>query len=54
MNVNTDPLAEEYLRRLEAAAVVLRNVLDRLGPPDEIVDAAADPEPSDRSPPCPS
>lgn len=84
MNVNTDPLAEDYLRRLEAAAVVLpadrraelvaeirehiaealrqapaggeaavRTVLDRLGPPDEIVDAATDPESPDQFAPVP-
>jgi Domain of unknown function (DUF4190) len=77
MNVHTDPLVDDYLRRLEAATSVLpahrrddlvseirdhlqealrqapaddeaavRNVLDRLGPPEEIAAAAADPAPS--------
>jgi uncharacterized membrane protein len=76
MNVHTDPLVDDYLRRLDAAASVLpthrrdelvaeicghlnealrqiaagdetavRNVLERLGPPEEIVAAAADPLP---------
>lgn len=75
MNVHTDPLVEDYLRRLDAAASALpahqrnelvseirdhlrealrqtpagdeaavRNVLERLGPPEEIA-AAADPPP---------
>jgi hypothetical protein len=73
MNVHTDPLVDDYLRRLDAAASALpahrreelvseirdhlqealrqapasdeaavRNLLERLGPPDEIVSAAAD------------
>ena len=76
MNVHTDPLVDDYLRRLGAAASALpahrrdeliseirghlqealrqapandeaavRNVLERLGPPEEIVDAATDPAP---------
>lgn len=79
MNVNTDPLVDDYLRRLGAAASTLpahrrdeliseirghlqealrqapasdeatvRNVLERLGTPEEIVDAAADSAPSDQ------
>ena len=74
MNVNADPLVEDYLRHLEAVAAVLpeyrraellaeirehldealrqvpagdeaavRSVLERLGSPEEIVAAAADP-----------
>lgn len=77
MNVNTDPLVEDYLRHLEAVASVLpayrreellaeirehlaealrqvpagdeaavRSVLERLGSPEEIVTAAADPMPA--------
>jgi hypothetical protein len=77
MNVNTDPLVEDYLRHLEAVASALpayrreellteirehlaealrpvppgdeaavRSVLDRLGSPEEIVAAAADPLPA--------
>src|SRR5258707_3088044 len=76
MNVHTDPLVDDYLRRLDAAASALpaprreelvseirdhlqealrqipvggeaavRNVLDRLGPPEEIAAAAARPAP---------
>jgi hypothetical protein len=76
MNVHTDPLVDDYLRRLDAAASALpahqrdelvsqirdhlqealrqtppgdaaavRNVLERLGPPEEIAAAAADPPP---------
>jgi Domain of unknown function (DUF4190) len=76
MNVHTDPLVDDYLRRLDAAASALpahrreelvseirdhlqealrqapasdeaavRNLLERLGPPDEIVSAAADQAP---------
>ena len=76
MNVHTDPLADDYLRRLEAAASALpvhqreelvsqirdhlqealrqtpagdkaavRNVLERLGAPEEIAAAATDPPP---------
>jgi hypothetical protein len=76
MNVHTDPLADDYLRRLDAAASALpadrrhelvgeirghldealrqappgdeaavRNALERLGPPEEIAAAAADPAP---------
>ena len=76
MNVHTDPLVDDYLRRLDAAASALpahqreeliseirdhlqealrqapasdeaavRNVLERLGPPEEIAAAAADPAP---------
>jgi hypothetical protein len=76
MNVTTDPLADDYLRRLDAAASALpadrreelvseirdplqealrqtpagdtaavRNVLERLGTPEEIAAAAADPPP---------
>jgi uncharacterized membrane protein len=74
MNVHTDPLVDDYLRRLEAAASALpayrrdelvseirdhiqealrqspagdktavRDALERLGPPQEIVAAAAEP-----------
>jgi hypothetical protein len=77
MNVHTDPLVDDYLHRLDAAASALpahrreelvseirehirealrqatagdkaavRNVLDRLGPPEEIAAAAADPPPT--------
>jgi Domain of unknown function (DUF4190) len=77
MNVNADPLVEDYLRHLEAVAAGLpgyrreellaeirahldealrqvpagdeaavRSVLDRLGSPEEIVAAAADPMPA--------
>jgi hypothetical protein len=77
MNVNTDPLVEDYLRHLEAVASVLpayrreellaeirehlaealrqvpagdeaavRSVLERLGSPEEIVTAAAEPMPA--------
>ena len=76
MNVTTDPLADDYLRRLDAAASALpadrreelvseirdhlqealrqtpagdkaavRNVLERLGTPEEVAAAAADPPP---------
>jgi hypothetical protein len=76
MNVHTDPLIDDYLRRLEAAASALpahrrdelvgeirdhlrealrqapagdkaavRDVLERLGSPEEIAAAAADPPP---------
>ncbi len=76
MNVHTDPLVDDYLRRLDAAAsalpadrreeliseirghlqealrqapasdeVAVRNLLERLGPPEEIVSAATDPAP---------
>jgi hypothetical protein len=76
MNVHTDPLVDDYLRRLDAATSALpahrreelvsqirdhlqealrqtpaddeaavRNVLERLGPPEEIADAATDPSP---------
>jgi Domain of unknown function (DUF4190) len=76
MNVHTDPMVDDYLRRLDAAASALpahrrdelvsqirdhlqealrqapagdqaavRNMLERLGPPEEIADAAADPPP---------
>jgi hypothetical protein len=76
MNVHTDPLVDDYLRRLDAAASTLptdqrdelvseirdhlqealsqtppgdqaavRNALERLGSPEEIVAAAADPAP---------
>jgi uncharacterized membrane protein len=79
MNVHTDPLVDDYLRRLDAAASALpahrrdeliteirdhlqealrqapagdeaavRNVLERLGPPEEIVAAATDPAPPDQ------
>jgi hypothetical protein len=77
MNVHTDPLVDDYLRRLDTAASTLppderdelvseirdhlqealrqtppgdqaavRNALERLGSPDEIVAAAADPAPA--------
>jgi hypothetical protein len=77
MTVSANPLVEDYLRRLEAAAsalpphrrdeliteirghleealsqtstsddVTVRNVLERLGPAEDIVDAATDPTPS--------
>ena len=77
MNVHTDPLVDDYLRRLDAAASALpahqrdelvsqirdhleealrrtppgdkaavRNILERLGPPEEIA-AAADPPPEE-------
>ena len=76
MNVHTDPLVDDYLRRLDAAASALpahrreeliseirdhleeglrqapasdeaavRNLLERLGPPEEIVSAATDAAP---------
>ncbi len=76
MNVHSDPLVDDYLRRLDAAASALpthrreeliseirdhlqealrqepgsdeaavRNLLERLGPPEEIVSAAQDPAP---------
>jgi uncharacterized membrane protein len=76
MNVHTDPLVDDYLRRLDAATSALpahrrdelfgeirdhleevlreapagdkeavRNVLERLGPPEEIAAAAVDPPP---------
>jgi hypothetical protein len=79
MNVTTDPLADDYLRRLDAAASALpahrreelvseirghlqeglrqapagdetavRNMLERLGPPEEIVSAATDPAAPDQ------
>lgn len=79
MNVHTDPLADDYLRRLDAAASALpahrrdeliteirehpqealrqapasdeaavRNMLERLGPPEEIVAAATDSAPPDQ------
>ena len=79
MNVTTDPLTEDYLRRLDAAASALpahrrqelvseirdhlqeglrqapagdetavRNMLERLGPPEEIVAAATDSTPPDQ------
>jgi len=79
MNVTTDPLADDYLRRLDAAASALpahrrqelvseirdhlqeglrqapagdetavRNMLERLGPPEEIVAAATDSTPPDQ------
>ncbi len=79
MNVTTDPLAEDYLRRLDAAAAALpahrrdeliteirdhlqealrqapagdqaavRNLLERLGPPEEIAAAATDSTPPDQ------
>ena len=79
MNVHTDPLVDDYLRRLDAAASALpahrrdeliteirghlqealrqapasneaavRNVLERLGPPEEIVAAATDSAPPDQ------
>jgi hypothetical protein len=74
MTVHTNPLVDDYLRRLDAAAaalpthrrdeltseirehleealrqtptgdeVTVRNLLERLGPPEEIVNAASDP-----------
>ena len=77
MNVHTNPLVDDYLRRLDAAAstlpthrrdelvseirdhieealresatgdeVAVRNLLERLGPPEEIVSAAAESTPS--------
>jgi len=79
MNVTTDPLADDYLRRLDAAASALpahrrqelvseirdhlqeglrqapagdetavRNMLERLGPPEEIAAAATDSTPPDQ------
>jgi Domain of unknown function (DUF4190) len=79
MNAHTDPLVDDYLRRLDAAASVLpthrrdeliseirdhlqeamrqtptsdeasvRNLLERLGPPEEIVNAATDSTPPDQ------
>jgi hypothetical protein len=79
MNVHADPLVDDYLRRLAAAASALpaqrrdelmseirdhlqealrdapasdeaavRNVLERLGPPEEIVSAATEPGSSDQ------
>jgi uncharacterized membrane protein len=79
MNVTTDPLADDYLRRLDAAASALpahrreelvseirdhlqeglrqapagdktavRNMLERLGPPEEIAAAATDATPPDQ------
>ena len=79
MNVTTDPLADDYLRRLDAAASALpahrreelvseirdhlqealrrapasdetavRNMLERLGPPEEIAAAADDATPPDQ------
>ena len=84
MNVNADPLVEDYLRHLEAVAAVLpeyrraellaeirahldealrqvpagdeaavRSVLERLGSPEEIVAAAADPVPDGQFVPFP-
>ena len=84
MNVNADPLVEDYLRHLEAVAAVLpeyrraellaeirahldealrqvpagdeaavRSVLERLGSPEEIVAAAADPMPDGQFVPYP-
>jgi len=84
MQVNTDPLVEDYMRRLEAAAWALpdyrrdellaeirahldealrqvpagdeaavRSVLERLGSPEEIVAAAADPMPDGQFVPYP-
>jgi len=84
MNVNADPLVEDYLRHLEAVAAVLpeyrraellaeirahldealrqvpagdeaavRSVLERLGSPEEIVAAAADPMPDGQFVPFP-
>jgi uncharacterized membrane protein len=80
MNVTTDPLADDYLRRLDAAASALpahqreelvaqirdhlqealrqapagdtaavRDVLERLGTPEEVAAAAADPPPPGQS-----
>jgi uncharacterized membrane protein len=79
MNAHTDPLVDDYLRRLDAAAsalpthrrdelvseirdhlqealrqsatsdeVAVRNLLERLGSPEEIVNAATDSTPSDQ------
>jgi hypothetical protein len=79
MNVATDPLVDDYLRRLDTAASALpahrreelvseirdhlqeglrqapasdetavRNLLERLGPPEEIVNAATDPAAPDQ------
>jgi uncharacterized membrane protein len=79
MNVHTDPLVDDYLRRLDAAASALpayrrdeliseirdhlrealrqtpagdkaavRDVLERLGPPEEIAAAATDAPPTDQ------
>jgi hypothetical protein len=84
MNVNADPLVEDYLRHLEAVSAVLpeyrraellaeirehldealrqvpagdeaavRSVLERLGSPEEIVAAAADPMPAGQFVPVP-
>jgi hypothetical protein len=84
MNVNTDPLVEDYLRHLEAVASILpayrreellaeirehlaealrqvpagdeaavRSVLERLGSPEEIVAAAAEPMPAGQFVPVP-
>jgi len=84
MQVNTDPLVEDYMRRLEAAAWALpdyrreellaeirahldealrqvpagdeaavRSTLDRLGSPEEIVAAAAEPVPAGQFFPVP-
>jgi hypothetical protein len=84
MQVNTDPLVEDYMRRLEAAAWALpdyrrdellaeirahldealrqvpagdeaavRSMLDRLGSPEEIVAAAAEPVPAGQFFPVP-
>jgi Domain of unknown function (DUF4190) len=84
MNVNADPLVEDYLRHLEAVAAVLpeyrraellteirahldealrqvpagdeaavRSMLERLGSPEEIVAAAADPMPAGQFVPIP-
>ena len=84
MNVNADPLVEDYLRHLEAVAsglpayrreellaeirahlaeamrqvpagdeAAVRSVLDRLGSPEEIVAAAADPMPDGQFVPFP-
>jgi len=84
MNVNADPLVEDYLRHLEAVAAVLpeyrraellaeirahldealrqvpagdeaavRSMLDRLGSPEEIVAAAAEPVPGGQFFPVP-
>ena len=84
MNVNADPLVEDYLRHLEAAAsglpayrreellaeirehlaeamrqvpagdeAAVRSVLERLGSPEEIVAAAADPMPDGQFIPYP-
>jgi hypothetical protein len=79
MNAHTDPLVDDYLRRLDAAAwalpthrrdelvseirdhlreglsqsptsdeVTVRNLLERLGPPEEIVSAATESTPPDQ------